>query len=174
MGTRDGLDIFLGEKKSLVPAGIKPQFLDSLSRSLLTVLSRLNWHKVLKIEQRIEDTLTYLPAVSEIEIDATGVDVHDGEDKQVGPHTEVGKCEVAHEEFGHGELQHVTEQHEKNGQVAYHSRDDDKPHTDTQPCEAHDILTRVQGVGLWPAHDKNRAARNTWKRILQDMSPRRT
>jgi len=158
---------------SLVPTGIKPRFFDSLSRSLLTVLSGLNWHKVLKIEERTQDTLTYLPAVSEIEIDATGVDVHDGEDKQVGAHTEVGKGEVAHEELGHGELQHVTEQHEKNGQVAYHSRDDDKPHTDTQPREAHDVLTRVQRVGLWSAHDKDRAARNTWKSVLQGMNPRR-
>ena len=170
MGTRDGLGV-LGKKKSLVPAGIKPLFLASLSRSLLTVLSVVNWHKLLMIEQRTEDTLTYLPAVSEIEIDATGMDVHDGEYKQVGAHTEVGKGEVAHEELGHGELQHVTEQHEKNGQVAYHSCDDDKPHTDTEPREAHDILTRVQGVGLWSAHDKDRAARNARKSVLKDMSP---
>ena len=126
---------------------------------------------MLKIEERTQDTLTYLPAVSEIEIDATGVDVHDGEYKQVGAHTEVGKGEVAHEELGHGKLQHVTEQHEKNGQVAYHSRDDDKPHTDTQPREAHDILTRVQRVGFWSAHDKDRAARNTWNSVLQGMNP---
>ena len=108
---------------------------------------------MLKTEQRTEDTLTYLPAVSEIEIDATGVDVHDGEDKQVGAHAEVGKGEVAHEELGDCEFQHVTEQHEKNGQVAYHSRNDDKPHTDTQPREAHDIFAGVQGVRLRPAHD---------------------
>lgn len=118
-----------------------------------------------------ENTLTYLPAVSEIEIDATGVDVHDGEDQQVGAHTEIGKCEVAHEELGHSEFEHVTQQHEKYGQVAYHSRDDDKPHTDTQPRETHDVLTRVQSVGLWSARDMDRAARNTERSVMLDTNP---
>jgi hypothetical protein len=60
-------------------------------------------------------TLTDLPAISEIEIDAAGMDVHDGEDEQVGAHTEISKGEMTHQELGHCEIQHVAKQHEKHG-----------------------------------------------------------
>jgi hypothetical protein len=106
-------------------------------------------------------TLTDLPAISEVEIDAARVDVHDSEDEQVGAHAEVGEGQVTHEELGHCEIKHVAKQDEKHGQVANHSRDHNEPHADTQPREAHDVLTGVQGVRLGPAlhMDRTRTAR---------------
>lgn len=115
--------------------------------------------------------LTDLPAVGEIEVDAAGVDVHDGEDQQVGAHAEVGKGEVAHEELRHSEIEHIAKQHEKHGQVANHRRDHDEPHADTQPREAHDIFAGVQCVGFWPAFDMDRTAKRM--RILPYMGPHR-
>lgn len=55
---------------------------------------------------------------------------------------------MAHEEFGHCEIEHVAKQHEKHGQVTHDGRYHDKPHADTQPREAHDILAGVQRVRL--------------------------